>query len=298
MTDSYPFAKKPAYLAGFFFAGFFRLSLCGSGGVLSIRLNTSSIGSGLGGVMSRPLSSYGVSGAVFVGNTGFALKDCHNVAIRICNSGDYPLEAHPRLLQLAMRVISAWSILDTYVARTFAEMVGGRADPAIAMYESLGSTNTQHTALKAAARAVLNRPQLDLLAALLGLYSKRATFRNRVAHHLWGFSSAAPNGVILLDPRIYADQVEGRNDVDYTKIPVFEEGDFTERISGIEQLSAYFHDFYFMLGPHKSLADELLARLMSEPPIQTELSRDTRRSQNAQAASTQPLTPPNQGDVP
>src|SRR5207248_666020 len=115
-------------------------------------------------LMPRPLSSFHPPTGSAIGNTGGGLDTLMpSSGLFICNSHSYPLEIRPTFLPLAMRVISACSILDSYVGRTLAAIVGGSTDVALAMYNALGSVATQHAALRGAARTVLSPDHMLLL---------------------------------------------------------------------------------------------------------------------------------------
>ena len=209
------------------------------------------------------------------------------IGLRVCNSGDYPLEARPELLAAAMRIISAWSILDSYITRSFVHIVGDEGTAAIAMYESLGSTRTRHTTLKAAAKVSLTTLHYNILETLLWVYNKRVSFRNRVAHHLWGYSSAAPDGIVLISPSEYIElEKHDTKNLDLSEITVFEQSDFEGALAKAEELSAWFHNFYFLVMGHVG-ADHMLQRLLDAPALQSALRRFLPRDQNSPSTQQQ-----------
>jgi len=239
--------------------------------------------------MSRSLSRFNPKGLTMMGNTiGQISKGApEGMGLCVCNSGDYPLETRPELLALAMRIISAWSILDSYITRSFAHMVGDEGKAAIAMYESLGSTRTRHTTLKAAAKVSLTPVHYAILETLLWMYNKRVSFRNRVAHHLWGYSSAAKDGIVLMSPNEYVElETQDIKDRDWTKITVFERDDFEKTLTKAEELGAWFHDFYFLVIDHVG-AVEILQTLLSEPRLQSSLTRFLPKDQNSPSTQQQ-----------
>lgn len=215
------------------------------------------------------------AGKVNHGNTGmvFAVykSTLDRPATYICNSGDYPLEARPKLAFLALRIISAWSILDTYVSRIFVALVGGNPQPALDIYLALDSANVRHDALKAAAKG-LEKEQRKVLSALLHLYKERGKERHKIAHHLWGIAPLEEDAVLLMDPRHYIAAQEDQQAL-IDRAVVYEEADFLKALKEIEELSKWLHEFFFLIGPFKHRADELLARLKSLPEIHQSLSR-------------------------
>ena len=156
------------------------------------------------------------------------------------------------------------------------------------MYESLGSTRTRHTTLKAAARVSLTPVHTAILETLLWVYNKRVSFRNRVAHHLWGYSSAAKDGIVLMSPSEYIElETQDIEDHDWSKITVFERNDFEEALVKTEELGTWFHKFYFLVIGHVG-ADQILQKLLNEPPLQSALSRFLPKDQSNPPAQPQP----------
>ncbi len=239
--------------------------------------------------MSRSLSSLNPENSTRLGNTMGQISNNapEGIGLCVCNSGDYPLETRPELLADAMRIISAWSILDSYITRSFASMVGDEGKAAIAMYESLGSTRTRHTTLSAAAKVSLTTSHYNILEALLWVYNKRVSFRNRVAHHLWGYSSAAPNGILLISPSEYFEiESQDIEKPDWSEVTVFEHNDFKEALAKAEELCQWFHDFYYLVMGHVG-ADRALQTLLNAPALQSALRRFLPKDQSSPSTQQQ-----------
>jgi hypothetical protein len=232
--------------------------------------------------MPRPLSSFKPVGAVLLGNTTTIFAG--DVGLELCNSGRYPLEARPQFLVLAMRIISASSILDLYVSRCLAKIVGAHADVATSMYNALGSTATQHAALRAAGKAVLDEEELAMFESLISTHYKVVKNRHKVAHHLWGLSSAAPDGIILLDPRRYESITKDPENIKYEEISVYDENDFKDWLSGIEQLATLFARFESIAGCRREAIAVQPHPRDDEPTRQKFLALRLEGCQNSRAA--------------
>jgi hypothetical protein len=227
------------------------------------------------GEMPQPLSNYKVDldgpGATVVGGTGVPVKQMISgvqIKFAICNAGDYPLESRPDLLAGAMRVISAWSVLESHLHRVFVALLKGEPAQGVAMFRTLESANAQRSVLMAAAQSALQNEDVELLQAILDIYKKKATARNRIAHHLWGYTDLIADGVLLMDPRDYLVwQSEAGGEFPADQIFVYKKNDFVEMVNSIERFSAILHDFYFMIGPHIHRHDDLYKKLSSLPEI-------------------------------
>ncbi len=231
--------------------------------------------------MPQPLSNYKLDlegpGATVVGSTGMSVNQMVSglkIKFAICNAGDYPLESRPELLAGAMRVISAWSVLESHLHRVFVALLKGEPAQGVAMFLTLESANAQRSVLMAAAQSALPSEDVELLQAILDIYKKKATMRNRIAHHLWGYTDLIEDGVLLMDPRDYLVwQSESGGKLPADEIFVYKKNDFHDMVAAIERLSAIFHDFYFMIGPHIHRHDDLYKNLSSLPEIVPILNR-------------------------
>lgn len=210
----------------------------------------------------------------------------------LCNVGQYPLEDRPELLPLAMRVVSSWATLEHIVAGAFVSMLGSKAEPAVAIYLSLTSTNQQRTSIRAAAKSTLSDDYADLLEVLLGLFHTAGKNRNKIAHYGWGTSPEIEDAVLLAEPKalveynlqvkqVIDDSRRGGDrelpEIPTDKIYVYRSGDFEEAITQIENLSRYFVQFSQMLSIQRHRADEIYDQLSREPEIQAGLDRLRRR---------------------
>jgi hypothetical protein len=106
----------------------------------------------------------------------------HSGFIYIGNSTDNPSDHRPQLALLAMKVISAWSILESFLNGVFVQMLGANPVPAAAMYTALTGTAAQNAALRAIARVSLSHRDYELFLAILIVFRSVAKDRNKIAH--------------------------------------------------------------------------------------------------------------------
>lgn len=216
-----------------------------------------------------------------------------------------------------MKVVSAWSIMESFLSGVFVQMLGANPAPAVAMFNALTSTAAQTAALRALAQTTLSRRDQELFEAVLIVLKSAADARNKVAHWVWGYCSSLPDAVLLCDPRAlteYRMQVDYYNsrilprtgtEDDFPEIPknrihVWERNDFIEAVERIDKLSGYIHQFAFILRgfqawpPDTPEDDQLYTQLCNEPAIQKALSR----LRKGQSSPKEPQSPPQQGGKP
>ncbi len=257
--------------------------------------------------MPQPLSNCGINldtnGAMVVGGSGMPIRNIiagAPIRFAICNACDYPIEMRPNLLAGAMRVISAWSVCESHLHRIFTSLLQSNPEQGIAMFLSLESDKAKKDVLMAAASVKLSDEDMDILKAILDLYKNTQRPRNKIAHHLWGYSDFIPDGILLMNPKDYlvwqsSDATE--KPIPSDKIFIYKKHDFVEIVNSIERLSSILHDFYFMIGPHARSANEIRQRLLSLPDISVFLSRLQRHQRTPQAVQPQQSSQSDQTDA-
>jgi hypothetical protein len=237
--------------------------------------------------MPQPLSSFkGLKGSVHIGN-----------------NTDNPSDHRPELALLAMKVVSAWSILESFLRGLFVQMLGSNARPAVAMFNALESASAQRAVLRALARVVLSDRDNELFEAILSLFVTAGKDRNKVAHWVWGRADGLPDAVLLCDPdklmdyrleldeasaRDLQERLVGRRSVrrrPFTPPPlpdrhifVWRRTDFEGAIKRIERVTEFVALFRFVVSAsHPANADDQLYRqLSSAPEIRTVLSHKSK----------------------
>ena len=98
-------------------------------------------------------------------------------------------------------VLTAWGKLDTEMGVVFGSFLNTQAHIGVAVYNQLTNLNTQEAALRAVAKLVLDKDQMDLFLALLKLARGPRDQRNEMAHGVWGFSEDVPDALVLFSPK-------------------------------------------------------------------------------------------------
>jgi len=110
-------------------------------------------------------------------------------------------ELYPALSARAARCFALGAQIESLYGAILITFLGANAKPAAAMYRSLQSLNAQSSVVQAAAEAVLNEQELDLLAAITVLCNRAMKHRHRLAHWVWGSSQSFPDAIVLIDPQ-------------------------------------------------------------------------------------------------
>lgn len=105
---------------------------------------------------------------------------------------------NPELSLQAMRVLTEWSWLDHVLMLLFVRMLGANPIPGAAIYASFLGTATQQTALRAVA-GTLGKDHARVFEVLMAMFGSVAKDRNKIAHWLWGYASAIPDAILLID---------------------------------------------------------------------------------------------------
>ncbi len=214
----------------------------------------------------------------------------HHVSVG--NTDNDPSYERPDLALLAMRVIAAWSLLESDFEGVFVQMLGANPRPAAAIYASLTSAATQKAALRAIAEFEIPMPERDVLDALFSQLATVAKDRNKVAHWIWGSSPDLPDGVLLTDPKAMIKYRVATEDYDRTmrdkpdwtltrpEFPrdetfVFYAHDFENMVERIQHLSELVTNFRFVLiRDHPvNAGGQLFDRLSNEPGIRAFVDR-------------------------
>lgn len=187
-----------------------------------------------------------------------------NASVYLSNSGDYLFNTKPELAIGAMTVISAWSTLESFLSGVLIRMLGPKAPPAIAMFSSLTSASAKRTAVRAAAKTVLEDKVYTEFATILEMIKTAAKDRNKIAHWIWGHSPQIPDGLLLCHPEtmtefqlaiekytssILEGPLEQKFPPDFPrdKVFVYKVRDFEIAISAIESATNHLANFRFLL---------------------------------------------------
>lgn len=196
-------------------------------------------------------------------------KVADNASVVMCNAGDRPLKHNPPLGVLAMEAIISWSNVEQFMLNTYLQMMGGPNELAAVAYLALETQSAKTDAINAIADKVLDKEKRALLAAILKVAKTSQKGRDKLAHHIWGYSPQIPDGFLLVHPK---DALADR--LDHDAIYVWKDADFQGIIRQNDRLCGFGLRFNFLLRtPPWMKPNELYRELCAEPEIQERLDR-------------------------
>ncbi|MCO6388642.1 hypothetical protein [Aliihoeflea sp. 40Bstr573] len=157
-------------------------------------------------------------------------------------------DKNPALGLLAMEAIASWSNVENFLLGLYLELLGGAGDRAAIAYLAIETQSAKTQAINAVARSVLSDEHSRLLAAILAVAKTSQKSRDKLAHHVWGFSPDLPAALLLIDPRVAARETEPE---EYRKhVMVYRELDFREIIDLNNRICGWGLDLRFILMGH------------------------------------------------
>jgi hypothetical protein len=204
--------------------------------------------------MPQPLSLVRSDASIFIGNAGMPVFD-HN----------------PTLGLLAMEAIASWSNVENFLLGLYLELLGGAGDRAAIAYLAIETQSAKTQAIRAVAQNVLSSENFELLTAILAVAKTSQKSRDKLAHHVWGFSPNLSDALLLIDPRVAARQPERD---DYRKnVMVYRESDFRGAIDTNNRICGWGLSLRFILMGHPANRDnQLYDELCAEPEIREKLN--------------------------
>ena len=215
-------------------------------------------------------------------------------------------ELYPEVSALAARCIALGAQIESLYGAILITMLGANAKPAAAMYRSLQSLNAQSTVVQAAAEAVLENDELDLLAAISSLTNRSMVHRHRLAHWVWGSSSGYPDAIVLINPKMLLEYEvdlgrfswpnEGRGLLDKFDIKtcfIYDAKALREVITGLAEAENFLAQFRFSVIPmirrNPAMRDQGFPELARQPALMLELkSLAAKRQKNPQVPPPRP----------
>lgn len=186
----------------------------------------------------------------------------------MCNAGDRPLKHNPTLGLLAMESIISWANVEQFMLNTYLDMMGGPKELAATAYLSLEIQSAKISVINAISREILTDEMQALLAAILKIAKSAQKSRDKLAHHIWGYSPEIPDGFLLVHPKDFlADRL------DRDAIYVWKQADFESVIRLNDRLCDFGATFSQIFHPPPwTSADALYRELCAEPEIRERLS--------------------------
>jgi hypothetical protein len=106
------------------------------------------------------------------------------------------IEDRPKAAALVGRIVTAWADIDIQCVRLLGELMGANIPAAAAVFGSIRNSRSQHDALRAAAVAVLSKPDLLLFNAYIKRKEALEKERNDLAHGCFGVSLSIPEHIV------------------------------------------------------------------------------------------------------
>jgi len=193
-----------------------------------------------------------------------------DAGIIIANAGTPCLSLRPHLAILAMEAINSWSNVESFLLHLYVQLCGGDSSLASKIYLSLEIQTAKTQAIMAAVSSLANQDYQNLIRAIIKIAGTNKKSRDKLAHHVWGYSTHEnlSDALLLADPKALLD---GRN-VDRGEIFVYRENDFRSIIAANDRLCGYGLKIRFILSGHVANRDgHIYVELCNENEIRERL---------------------------
>lgn len=107
----------------------------------------------------------------------------------------------PQVAAWVGECIACWSIVEHETSRLFTLLLDVNVEAGMELYNQFGGASLKENGIKALARSKLQRPDYEIIDALLKMIKSQEKTRNKIAHWYWGVSDQVPDGLVLVDPR-------------------------------------------------------------------------------------------------
>jgi hypothetical protein len=208
--------------------------------------------------------------------------------------GTEALDLYPDLAAQIASIVTAWSEVENSLALLLIMLIGAGSDAAIAMYESLSGSTAKEAALRAAAEHALDDERLKLFFATTRVVKKVAKQRNRIVHGLVAHCPEIKDALVIMSQAamlkhmhlLFIKQHDGTTNPTEVRAAaaahfvkssfVYNRQSFSRVLSRCQWANDLLMDLAVICAQVHPGKDRSLARLLSEPQIQTELSRQDR----------------------
>ena len=198
------------------------------------------------------------------------IKPGANIAIG--NAGTPIFDHNPHLALLAMEGIASWSNVENFLLGLYLELLGGAGERAAIAYLAIETQSAKTQAIRAVAQNVLDGKHFSLLAAVLAVAKTAQKSRDKLAHHIWGYSPDLPDALLLIDPKSMARRQEPREMRE--DVMVYRERDFADIIELNHRICRWGQSIRFILIDHPGNREgRLYDKLCAEPEIREKLDR-------------------------
>jgi len=182
--------------------------------------------------MPQPLSKFDTKSSVIMAQTAFTNNDMIST-----------FSPNIKIGLSAMEIITAWANLELGEYHLFASLHGGAKSDAYDIYSGLNTRGEKIRTLESAARKHLIGSEIKLFRAIRKAAKRNEGHRNKVAHWCWGWLNGRSDVVLLVDPRVYIQNMgEQRSD----HIFVYSQRELIEIAMEIGQLAIIYQQFAFL----------------------------------------------------
>lgn len=94
--------------------------------------------------------------------------------------------ARPDLMRLVAEAITIWPFIEHQMAMILGLLLGSNTEASLAVFSTLRTGRNQRDAITAAAEAILNERDQELMAAALSVFRTAEKARSDLAHAHWG----------------------------------------------------------------------------------------------------------------
>jgi hypothetical protein len=108
----------------------------------------------------------------------------------------------PDMAILVTQIFATWASIEQTLSQLLVKVLGAKATPALAMYETLIAQHLQLGALQAAAKAALSDTDFQVFKAAVATTERAQAPRNQLAHWSWGGCKQRPDLLILANPKM------------------------------------------------------------------------------------------------
>jgi hypothetical protein len=194
----------------------------------------------------------------------------------------------PKLAPYIAEIVAGWADIEANIGAMLSFILEAEFSVTAAMLSSIRSSSGQFDAVAAAGSAKLYDPDLELLEAILLVARGAAKKRNAIAHHIYGYSEALPEALLLIEPEAYAEVFVtiNKSTAGGLKLPsfgpimpdkrrtfVYREADFREIISEFKTVAKCVVLASLHLDPKVGKPDVFYTEVCAEPLIGAALTR-------------------------
>lgn len=112
------------------------------------------------------------------------------------------LDDKPEVALLVTKIFALWASIECELGFLLVRILGAKASPAMAMYDTLKAQHLQLGALEAAARVKLSTESYAVFLATISIAESTQVPRNHLAHWMWGGCTERPDLLALINPKL------------------------------------------------------------------------------------------------